>query len=79
MKHTFDMIMSRLLPFLLFTSVAMICCVVPGGLGVGVYVASDKVSLQPKQYLNISDVHLYHMMNNERKRRIVMDTYLELF
>ena len=58
-KHTFDMIMSRLLPFLLFTSVAMIlCCVVPGGLGVGVYVASDKVSLQPRQYLNFSDVHL---------------------
>ena len=56
-KHTFDVV-SRLLPFLLFTSVAMISCVVPGCLGVGVYVASDKVSLQPKQYLNVSNVHL---------------------
>jgi hypothetical protein len=56
-KHTFDVV-SRLRPFLLFTSVAMISCVVPGCLGVGVYVASDKVSLQTKQYLNISDVHL---------------------
>ena len=56
-KHTFD-IMFRLLPILLLTSVAMISCVVPGGLGVGVYVASDTVSLQPRQYLNFSDVHL---------------------
>ena len=55
-KRTF--IMSRLLPFLLFTSVAMISCVVPGCLGVGVFVASNTISLMPRQYLNISDVHL---------------------
>ena len=55
-KHTFNM--SCFLPFLLFTSVAMISCVVPGCQGVGVFVASNTISLMPRQYLNISDVHL---------------------